>query len=206
MNNLKNLSLQLLPFLIMAYNGYFFYEKYLEHQTQVESVSAQEEAVSDKIKVAEGKIKKANQFKENLEKSKERVNKVNEQIVKVQKQLPTDVSDTQVLEMLDKESKNLNLQNPSGQPSGEVMEGFYLSQRYIFRAQGTFLQFMIFFEKLMQTDRLYNVKRLRLSSETLVQKGRFTLIQGEALIETYKYNQNYQEKSGVDEIEAQYKI
>ena len=206
MNKLKNLSLQLLPFLIIAYNGYFFYEKYLEHQTEVESVSAQEEAVSDKIKVAEGKIKKANQFKENLEKSKERVNKVNEQIVKVQKQLPTDVSDTQVLEMLDKESKNLNLQNPSGQPSGEVMEGFYLSQRYIFRAQGTFLQFMIFFEKLMQTDRLYNVKRLRLSSETLVQKGRFTLIQGEALIETYKYNQNYQEKSGVDEIEAQYKI
>jgi Tfp pilus assembly protein PilO len=206
MNKLKNLSLQLLPWLILAYNGYMFYEKYVEHQAQVESTAAQEEAILDKIRVAEQKIKKANQFKDNLEKSKERVLKVNEQIVKVQKQLPTDVNDTQVLEMLDKESKNLNLQSPEVKPSGEQMEGFYLSQRYSYKAQGTYLQFMIFFEKLMQTERLFNVKRMRMSSETLVQKGRFTLIQGEALIETYKYNQNYQEKSGVDEIEAQFKI
>jgi Tfp pilus assembly protein PilO len=206
MNNLKNLSLQLLPFLILAYNGYFFYEKYLEHATQLENAQSQQEAIQEKIKFAEAKLKKATQFKDNLEKSKERVMKVNEQIVKVQKQLPTDVSDTQVMEMLDTESKNLNLQSPMVQPNGEQMEGFYFSQRYGFKAQGTYLQFMIFFEKLMQVERLFNVKRLRLSSESLIQKGRFTLIQGEALIETYKYNQNYQEKSGVDEIEAQFKL
>jgi Tfp pilus assembly protein PilO len=206
MNKLKGLFLQLLPFLILAYNGFIFYESYEEHLTKVENLTNQVSALEAKTRKAETDVKKISKFKEDLEKSKERVEKVNQQIVTVQKQLPSEANDTEVLQFLDEEAKLMNFQNISIAPKEEVSQGFYYSKKYSFAAQGTYLQFMIYFERLQNAERLYNVERVTFKSDGVKQKGRFTLIQCDTTIETFRYNPNHKEASGVEEIESKYKI
>lgn len=196
----------MLPLMILLYNGWIFFGQWEEHQVRVQNLENQLQALNAKKTRAENDIKKITDFKANLEKSRERVQEVNRQIIKVQKQLPTETNETVVLEYLDKEAKELNLQSPTIKPAGEVLNGFYFTNQFSFNSQGTYLQFMIFFERLMLAERLYNVKKLTLRSDGVEQKGRFTLIQGDLILETYKYNSSHQEKSGVEEIEAKYKL
>ena len=140
----------------------------------------------------------------NLTKSKERVKEVVKQIEKVQKQLPTDVNDTQVQSIIGDIANNLKIKDPSPTPEEETNNGFYFAKEYKFSAYGTFIQFLIFFENLEKTERILNIKSLKITFDQEKTRGRFPIVNLDTVIESFRYNQSYRERSGVEEIEKKY--
>ncbi|MGK0367467.1 MAG: Tfp pilus assembly protein PilO, partial [Thermoproteota archaeon] len=201
MSSIQNMFLRLLPYMIMGYASWSFLMYFEEHQEKLESRISRIEGITSKITISERKIKKIQQFRKNLEESKLRIKEVSGQIAKVQKQLPTNVNDTVVLDFLQNEASFINMKKVELAPLGEKPKGFYISKNYSYKAEGTYLQFLIFFERLANSERLFNVKKLVLRSEGVKQKGRFTLIQCETVLESYKYNEAHVEDTGIDEIE-----
>lgn len=180
---------------------YTIYEEKSELLTQAESLPP---TVEIKIERAKNKIKKIERFKQNLTKSKERVEEVVRQIEKVQKQLPSNVNDTEVQTLIGDIASKLKMRDPQPAPADEVNNGFYFAKDYNFTGQGTFLQFLIFFENLEKAERILNIKNLSMKLDPNEAKSRFPILTLETTIESYRYNSAYKEKSGVEEIENAY--
>lgn len=205
MNKLKNHFLKLIPIIILSYNAWVFYDYYEQHNTKINGITDSISGMDGKLKINAIKLKKINKFKANLEKSKEKINEINEQIKLVQKQLPSNLNDTDVITQIQEEGEILNLRDTSLLPAQEDVKGFYISKDYKFEGIGTYLQFIIFFERLKISERLFNVKKLLFKIEGVQQKGRFTLVKCETTLESFKYNASYEQRSGIEDIEKQYK-
>lgn len=165
----------------------------------------------DKLPILKSRIKKAKKEKKQMEKyfrdidqAKERIERVAEAVEKLQKKLPSNISDTQNLELIKGLAENLNIKNIFLTPGAEENKGFYMIKRYEFKAVGTFLQFLIFFEKIAENDRLLNVISLKMKKTAKKQRGRFQLINCDAVIVAYKYNQNHKEDRGISDIEEEF--
>lgn len=191
--------------LIILYAGFSLFTIFEEKTEQTEQAMMALQAVEAKRDQTNRKLAEINKFKANLQASKERVNEVVNQIEKVQKQLPTEVNDTEVQQLLGGFSDELRIKDPKALPSKETLNGFYFEKEYLFEAKGTFLQFLVFFEKLQKADRILNVKKMVITHDEDDQRGRFQVLSLQATIESYRYNVNHKEKSGIAEIEQQYK-
>ena len=123
----------------------------------------------------------------------------------MQKQLPTDVNDAKVQEMLGGIASKLKIKKPVQFPEAESNKGFYFAKEYTFKGRGTFLQSLIFFENLAKTERILNVKNVKISQSPEKDRGRFQIIEMETRVESFRYNEGHEEKSGVEEIEQQFK-
>lgn len=187
--------------LFTAYNLFVLYE---EKVLEIENAKALVSAEQRKIDVNEKKLAEIEKFKKNLEASKERVNEVIKQIEKVQKQLPTDVNDTQVQQLMGGISNDLKIKNPRAIPSTETPNGFYFQKEYEFHARGTFLQFLVFFENLSKAERILNVKELVMARNSEKKQGRYQVLDLMAKVESFRYNVNHRESDGLKEIEANY--
>lgn len=170
------------------------------YETKTEEIiTTQEQIPSLEIKVnrIKKKLAQINQFKEDLAKSEERVKAVVEQIEKIQKQLPTQINDTEVQEIMTNMSSDLKILEPNTSPLAETDNGFYFAKNYKYTARGTFLQFLIMFEKLevlASKDRILNVKELKLTvSENSDKKSRFQILDFDTTVESFRYNPNYKE-------------
>jgi Tfp pilus assembly protein PilO len=194
-----------LHWIIIFYALFDCFELYEQKEVALESSAVSIPVIEAKIIKAERKIKQIESFKKNLSKSKERVKEVVKQIEKVQKQLPSDVNDTVVQSIIGDIANKLKIKEPSPVPEKETNNGFYFAKDYRLTAYGTFIQFLIFFENLNQTERILNVKSLNISFDKDKTKGRFPIVSLSAIIESFRYNQNYKEKSGVEEIENKFK-
>ena len=192
--------------IIIAYASLGLYELYEEKNQQLLNSSQLAPPVVSKITRAKNEIKKIERFKKNLSKSKERVQEVVKQIEKVQKQLPTNVNDTEVQSLIGDIAQKLKIQDPSPEPGAEVNNGFYFTKEYKFKGVGTFLQALILFENLENAERILNVKSFELAVDSTKAKSRFPILNISTSVESYRYNNRYKEKSGVDEIENQFKV
>jgi Tfp pilus assembly protein PilO len=203
---MKEMLVRNFHWFIIAYTFVGLWDIY-ELKTEALENSAQlPPAVATKIQRAKNQIKKIERFKKNLSKSKERVQEVVKQIEKVQKQLPSDVNDTEVQSLIGDIAKKLKMVEPSPSPGQEVNNGFYFSKEYTFQAKGTFLQAIIFFENLKDSERILNVKSFDIALDESKAKSRFPILNISTAVESFRYNNSYKEKSGVDEIENQFKI
>jgi Tfp pilus assembly protein PilO len=204
MDNFKNNILKQLHLILLLYMGYSFWIVYEEHDAKMDSLNSKQIAINKKIKKEKKKLKKLNKFRESLKQTKERVEGVAEQIKVVQKQLPTNVNDTEVLEFLTSEARNLNIKNPNMSPLKEDANGFYFTKNYEVKGVGTYLQFLILLEKIASSERLFNVSELSFVKEKNGQKGRFRTATLVAKLQSYRYNENHKEQSGIKEIEKQF--
>ena len=202
---MKDTLLSNLHWIIIAYALFSLSTVFEEKEAFKEQVIVTMQGVEDRKKQTTKKLAEINKFKANLQASKERVNEVVNQIEKVQKQLPTEVNDTEVQQLLGGFSTELRIKDPKALPSKETLNGFYYEKEYLYEAKGTFLQFLVFFEKLAKADRILNVKKLEIMHDQSGQKGRFQVLTLQAVIESYRYNKGYEEKSGIKEIEAKFK-
>ena len=190
MKGLLNLILTYLPVLFIAYAGYDFYDKYTIHE-QLKLTKETIVAGKDReIKIDEEKVKQVEVFKKNIESAKKRIEEVAVQIDQVQRQLPEVINDTDILGSFQKEADLIRISNIFLKPSEEKEEDFYFKKQYMFKGTGTYLQFVVFFERLNQKDRLLNVHFLKMNRSQEKKKGRFQLVEIEALIEAFKYNPN----------------
>ena len=159
--------------LIILKVGFDVFGKFEEHEEIMKTLKSQKPALINQKKTMQKKLELAKTFQENLEESKERVRQVAEQIEKVKKQLPNTISDTAILDYFNNEAELMNIKNIYLSPMAEEENGFYFSKKYEFKGKATFLQLLVFFERISQSERLLNVKTLDMKTIDDRQKGRF---------------------------------
>lgn len=193
-----------LHWIILAYALWDIYELQGLHSVRIQEVKDQAPTLEANIAKQKKELRAIDSFKKNIETSRKSVEEAFKNIEIVQKQLPSAVSDIEILDFFSREARSLNIQDLSTTPMGETSQGFYKSKPYLIKASGTYLQFVVFMERLAAAERLFNVKRLNLVTAPEGARGRFQIVSLEAEIETFTHNQNHKETSGLDEIDAQF--
>lgn len=196
MKELLNKFISNLHYLIIAYGLWGAYEMYETHTVELEQITSQVSAIESEIVNLEQKVKEIQDFKDKTEEYKIRVEEVAKNIETVQKQLPAEISDPQILTYFNQEMTVLNIKDPNLVPGKEESSTYYISKDYTLKAKGTFLQFLIFFERIGNAARIYNVKSLKLVAVEEKKRGRFQIVSGEGVIQAFRYNPSFKVDRG----------
>lgn len=196
MKDLLNKLISNIHFFILAYGLYGTYILYEQHTMQMGEIANAGTAIDVEISENQKKVKEIQEFLKKSDEYKVRVEEVAKNIESVQKQLPAETNDTNILTYLQAEINSLNIKDANFTPGPEVKSIYYISKEYSLKARGTFLQFLIFFERIGNADRIYNIKNLKLSNSSEYQKGRFQIIDGEGTIQAFRYNPDFKVDRG----------
>jgi Tfp pilus assembly protein PilO len=180
-------------FLYGCWTTYGLWEQHDIRLTEIETEIPSVEADITKLKV---KVKEINDFIKKADEYKVRVEEVAKNIESVQKQLPAETNDSQILSAFQTEMKVLNIKDTTMQPLEEGTTTYFISKDYSIKANGTFLQFLIFFERIGNATRIYNIKSLKLTTNGTTRKGRFQIVNGEAIIQAYRFNPSFRVERG----------
>jgi Tfp pilus assembly protein PilO len=202
MKELVNKFISSLHIFIFLYGAYTTWIVYDEHTIRMTDLESQFPGVQDEIIKTKKKVKLIQEFKKKTDESKIRVEEVAKNIEAAQRQLPPEINDSQILGYFNQEIGSLNIKDPNTKPGSEKAGTYFISKEYIVSVNGTFLQLLIFFERLASSDRIYNVKSLKLVNNQSGQRGRFQMISGEFIIEAFRYNPDFKVDRGFENVEA----
>jgi Tfp pilus assembly protein PilO len=174
--------------------GMFAYDQ----EGVVSEIHAKQEAQKQDLEKAKKSKKEIDTFKRNIDDAKSRIERVAKEIEKTQQLLPSEVSDTENISLLRKMSEDINIKEVSILPDKDDNRGFYIARRYKFKAKATYLQFLIMFEKISENKRILNISELIYQKLDQSQRSKFQLINGEFVLEAYRYNVDYKEDRSVD--------
>lgn len=180
--------------------GLIYYEHTEDMTTRAEGIE-KARADLDKHEKTKKEIKK---YLNNIEAEKAKIERVAQEIEKTQQLLPSEISDTENINLLRRMSEDVNIKEVSIQPDSDDDRGFYIARKYRFRAKATFLQFLIMFEKISESKRILNVATVGFKKLDQPQRSKFQLIDGEFSLEAYKYNAAFKEDRGLDQLEKQF--
>lgn len=181
---------------LFLYGIYGAYTLYDEHNIQLTEIQNQSLALDGEIEQNQRKVKEIQEFSKKTDEYKVRVEEVAKNIEAVQKQLPAETNDTQILGFFQGEMSSLNIKDSNFTPGKEDKSTYFVSKEYSLKAKGTFLQFLIFLERIGTADRIYNIKTLKLESLNAPQKGRFQVISGEGVIQAFRFNPDFKVDRG----------
>ncbi len=202
MKDLSNKFIGNIHFLIILYGLYGAWVSYDEHTLRMDGLLGQFAGVEAEIVNNQKKVKEIQDFIKKAEESKVRVEEVAKNIESAQRQLPAEINDNQILTFFNQEISALNIKDPQIVPGAESESTYFISKQYVVKAKGTFLQFLIFFERIGNATRIYNVRSLKLVNADSSQKGRFQLISGESIIEAFRFNPNFKVERGFENAPA----
>jgi Tfp pilus assembly protein PilO len=202
MKELVNKLISNLHFFIIAYGLYGAWLLFDTHTIRIEELNNQFPSVEAEIVSNQKKVKEIQEFVKKTEESKVRVEEVAKNIESAQKQLPAEINDNQILTFFNQEISSLNIKDPQIVPGRENTTTYFISKEYMVKAKGTFLQFLIFLERIGNSTRIYNVKSLKLVNADTNQRGRFQLISAEGTIEAFRFNPDFKVDRGFDKIET----
>jgi Tfp pilus assembly protein PilO len=132
---------------------------YEAHLSSVDEAQKKISAARAKITKSKKKLKELKTFEENLVVSKKRVEEIATRINEVQKQLPTQISDTEVLDFIAKESSSINIKDSVINPKEEELNGFYYAKSMAFRGKEHFCKSWFCLNvSLMQKDSLILIR------------------------------------------------
>lgn len=191
----KNLHL-----ILFLYTGFVLFTKWEEHQIIIEQLDTQIPVLEGNIRDAKREKRDLENYVKDIDEARNRIELVALEVEKTQQQLPSEISDAQNFSIIREAAESLNIREVSITPSEEVLRGFYYAKTYNITAKGTFLQFLIFFEKIGESTRLLNIRNLTIIRSQQQQRGRFQLLDFGAAVEAYRYNQDYKEDRGVEDI------
>lgn len=198
MKDLVNKLIENAHVLLLVYGLYGAWVSYDEHSIQMEELVNREVGAQSEIGPLEQKVAAIQDFAKKTEEYKSRVEEVAKNIETVQRQLPAETNDSSILSYFQKEISSLNLKDADFKPGSEATSTYYISKDYSLKAKGTFLQFLIFFERIAGADRIYNIKNLTLSNGSAPQRGRFQMINGEGTIQAFRFNPNFKVDRGME--------
>lgn len=181
---------------ILLYGLYGAWVMYDEHIVQYDEIVSRGSGMDGEIANAEKKVQEIQEFVKKTDEYKVRVEEVAKNIETVQKQLPAETNDTQILTFFQQEINSLNIKDANFNPGKEDRSVYYIAKEYNLKAKGTFLQFLIFFERIGNADRIYNIKNLKLTNAAENQKGRFQIIEGEGVIQAFRFNPDFKVDRG----------
>lgn len=202
MKELANKLISNLHVFIVLYGMYGTWVSYDAQTIRMEELGLQFPTVEAEITANQKKVKEIQEFVKKAEESKVRVEEVAKNIESAQKQLPAEINDNQILTFFNQEISSLNIKDPQIVPGRETASTYFISKEYQVKAKGTFLQFLIYFERIGNSTRIYNVKNLKLVNADTNQRGRFQLIAGEVVIEAFRFNPDFKVDRGFDKLDA----
>jgi Tfp pilus assembly protein PilO len=197
---LKNLH-----WIIIAYSVYSFYSIYMEKDEQLNTTTAKEASLQNDLKKSKKLQREVQNFHKNIGEEKAKIERVAQEIEKTQQLLPSDLSDTENINLLRRLADEVNVKEISIAPEREVDQGFFITRGYNVTAKATFLQFLILFEKISENKRILNVGDCSFKKSTDPQRGKYQIINGQFKIYAYRYNVNFKEDRGIEEIEKKFK-
>ena len=197
---LKNLH-----WMIIAYAAFELYTLYTEANDRLLDLESRQEVQRNELAKNKKVQREIANYYKNIEEEKIKIERVASEIEKMQQLLPSEISDSDNINLLRKMADDINIKEMSIAPEAELDRGFYLARRYRIKAKATFLQFLIMFEKIAENKRILNVGESSFKKTDLPQRSKFQVIEGDMVIEAYRYNANYKEDRGIDEIEQQFK-
>ena len=151
---------------------------------QIPIIQSQTSSLKKRVARLEG-------FLEDLEESKKQLGSIRKEIEEVQRQLPEEIRDTDLLDLFSREAETMNIKDIILQPRAESKRGIYVAKEYELKATGTYLQFLVYFERLEKNPRLIDVVELSMiSSSDEKSRGRFKLIDVTAKLEVFRYDVN----------------
>lgn len=181
-----------------VYSGFILWD---DHKIKMKELVDQFPSVEAEIVTTEKKVKEIQEFVKKAEESKTRVEEAAKNIEDAQRKLPADINDNQILTFINAEISTLNIKDPNIVPGSEITNNYFISKPYTMKATATYLQLMIFFERIGNADRIYNVKSLKINTSPKDQRGRFQLITAEAVVEAFRFNPAFKVDRGFDKPE-----
>lgn len=196
MKELVNKIIGNLHIFMFLYGCWTTYELWEQHDLKMTEIENEIPVIEADIVKLKTKVKEINDFIKKADEYKVRVEEVAKNIESVQKQLPAETNDSQILAAFQSEMKVLNIKDTILEPKTEEISTYFISKDYSVKASGTFLQFLIFFERIGNATRIYNVKSLKLTTNGATRKGRFQIVNGEVVIQAYRFNPSFRVERG----------
>ena len=187
--------------LVVAYTAFEIYTKYEEFQQRVKEKTSNIPQLKATIAKNKKKLRDLEKYFTDIEEAKQRIKKVASEVEAIQRKFPSTISDSEYLGVMSSLAESLNIKNLQLIPNREVDRGFYFTKQYSMKAQGTFLQFLIFLEKISKTERLFNVSDVQFKPAEGRSRGRHQVIDAVISIIAYRYDENHQEDTGIEKIE-----
>ncbi len=182
-----------------AWEGYLIWETFTAKKQEIAN---QIPVINQRIAKAEREKKQIKEYLRDIEEAKQNIELVAKEVESLQKKLPETIKDAENLGLIKNIAEGLNIKNIYLSPGIEENKGFYFTKRYELSASGTYLQMLIFFEKIGVSERLLNIKNVEIKKSEEKQRGRFQLINAKITIEAYRYNPDHKEDRGIKEIET----
>ncbi len=189
---------KLLKNLWLIFAIYFSYSQYSNWEEGQNLISAQRDrlpAIEGSITRERKKWKKIQQFKKDLKNAQTEFDQANKKFEEIKRKLPEKINNSAVISLLKNISKDINIKSSQTAPGSELNKGFYSVKSFKYNASGTYLQFLIFLEKISKQERVYNVKGVSFKANRKSNKGRFQKVDAEIDLEVYRYNKE-KEKLG----------
>ncbi len=196
---LKNLH-----WIIISIALFNFYQSYTTADESYTALTEQDNAVKDEVRKNKRIVKEISNYYSNIKEEKERIERVAKEIEKMQQLLPGEISDSENINLLRKLADDINIKELSITPETDADRGFFIARRYRLKAKATYLQFLIMFEKISENRRILNIGESAFKVTTAPQRGKFQVIEGEFVLEAYKYNSNFKEDRGIEAIEKKF--
>ncbi len=184
-----------------VWEGYLVWENFTAKKQEIAN---QIPVINQRIAKAEREKKQIKEYLRDIEEAKNNIELVAKEVESLQKKLPETIKDAENLGLIKSIAEGLNIKNIYLSPGIEENKGFYFTKRYELSASGTYLQMLIFFEKIGVSERLLNIKNVEIKKSEEKQRGRFQLINATITIEAYRYNPNHKEDRGIKEIEKNF--
>jgi Tfp pilus assembly protein PilO len=200
-----NKILKNLHWFIIAYAFVNIYLGYVEKEEQLTTLQANESTQQDIFRKNKKEQKAIQSFYKNIDEEKVKIERVAQEIEKMQQILPSEVSDTENIELVRGMAEEVNVKEISISPDKEEDHGFYIIRNYKISAKATYLQFLILFEKISENKRILNIGEINFSKTQEVQRGKFETIHGDFVIHAYRYNAKFREDRGIEELEKKFK-
>lgn len=189
---------------ILAYGAFEAWTIYQEHEEAMVQLESSIPQIQGQINRAKKEKKQIAGYRRDIEQAKKNIELVAQEVEKLQKKLPESIKDAENLNLIRNIATDINIKNIFLSPGIEENKGFYFTKRYQVQGTGTYLQFLIFFEKIGASERLLNVREVKFKRSEEKQRGRFQLTNGTITIEAYRYNPNHKEDRGISDIEQKF--
>lgn len=196
---------KLIHWVIILYAAWNCYVIFSEKEEEISNLENQIPPINMQITKTKKEIKQIRSYFKDIEDAKKKIEFVAMEVEKIQKKLPNIIDDTENLGLVKGVAEKLNLKQIFLSPGIEENKGFYYIKKYELSARGTYLQFLMLFERIANSEKLLNIKNVEFGQVAEKQRGRFQLIDGRVIIEAYRYNDRYKEDRGIKEIEDSFK-
>lgn len=188
---MKNNFFKAIPYVIFLYGGYNCYNLYIEFEEAKEMQQQQLEAIDSQLVKLKKKVAGIKQNEEKLKEYEAKVVEVKKQIDDLKTKMPSESDQTAVLQELTNTAQELLLKEVSFNPVPKTDKGMYLVNSVSLSGKGTYLQFLILFEKIQASKRFFNVDNFQLTELPGDAKGRFIFVNVKADLQTFEYNNNF---------------